>query len=125
MDLGDNQFSGEVPQEFGPESVRLRHLFLDHNKFSGTFPSSALNAGDGRLDELFINDNEFSGTFPGDHKSTTAMYALTIQNNNFVAMQRNSTCDLDVFSGGELVEFKSECLICRCGFSLMCQNCVL
>ncbi|KAL3941686.1 MAG: hypothetical protein SGBAC_003999 [Bacillariaceae sp.] len=125
MDLGDNQFSGEVPEEFGPESVRLRHLLLDHNKFSGTFPSSALNAGDGRLDELFINDNEFSGTFPGDHKSLNAIYAMTIQNNNFVAMERNSTCELDVFSGGELVEFKSKCLICRCGTSLMCEHCVL
>ncbi|CAJ1962915.1 unnamed protein product [Cylindrotheca closterium] len=125
FDIGRNQFSGQVPEDFGREAVRLRHLYLDHNKFTGTFPSAALNAGDGFLSTLFINDNEFTGTFPGDHKSTTAMIEMTIQNNNFVTMQRNATCDLDVFSGGELVEFKSDCLICRCGFALMCRYCSL
>mmetsp|Transcript_5468 Transcript_5468/g.12879 ORF Transcript_5468/g.12879 Transcript_5468/m.12879 type:complete len:558 (+) Transcript_5468:250-1923(+) len=123
MDLGYNQFDGTLPSF--SEAVRLRHLYLDHNRFSGTFPSSVLNAGDGRLNTLFINDNEFAGTFPGDHQQLNYMVELTIENNNFVSMEKNSTCQLDVFSGGELVEFKSDCLVCRCGVDFMCRHCQL
>ncbi|CAJ1962919.1 unnamed protein product [Cylindrotheca closterium] len=125
IDLGHNKFSGTLPPDFGTESIRLRHLMLDYNGFSGTFPSEVLNAGGGRLITLFVNDNKFSGTFPGDHDNTDSMSEMTIQNNNFVSMQRNATCQLDVFSGGELVEFKSDCLVCRCGFALMCRYCTL
>ncbi|CAJ1962917.1 unnamed protein product [Cylindrotheca closterium] len=125
FDLGNNAFSGTLPPDFGTESVRLRHLYLDYNGFSGTFPSEVLNAGDGRLITLFINNNEFTGTFPGDHKSTTAIAEMTIQKNNFASMTRNATCELDVFSGGELVEFKSNCLVCRCGVGMMCRHCIL
>lgn len=49
---------------------------------------------------------------------------LTIHDNNFDSMTKD-TCKLDVFVGGELVEFKSQCEICRCGEdSLMCRFCV-
>jgi len=128
VDLGYNRFSSTFPPDFGTESVRLRHLYLDHNNFEGAFPSEVLNAGGGRLRTLVLNDNKFTGTFPGDHQYNNTMMELAIQNNNFVSMERN-TCNLGVFSadggwsGGELVEFKSDCLVCRCGVNFMCKHC--
>lgn len=124
MDLGENQFSGTLPPDFGEESIRLRHLYLDHNNFEGNFPESYVNAGNARMQTLALNDNKFTGTFPGNHEITNRMVQLTIENNEFTSMER-STCLLGVFSGGELVEFKSDCLVCRCGVDFMCKNCVL
>ena len=49
---------------------------------------------------------------------------LLIQNNNFDSMSKDS-CKLDVFVGGELIEFKAQCKICKCGDdSVMCRFCV-
>jgi len=124
MDLGYNQFSGTIPSELGSEYIRLRHLYLDHNQFVGTVPQSVVLAGDGRISTLTVNDNQFEGKFPGDHSVFTQMLQMTIQNNNFDSMEKDS-CKLDVFAGGEMVEFKSECDICQCGEeSLMCRYCV-
>lgn len=72
-DLGNNRFSSTLPPDFGTESVRLRHLYLDKNNFSGTFPSEILNAGDGRLRTLVLNDNKFTGVFPGNHQYNNTM----------------------------------------------------
>lgn len=124
MDLGNNKFSGNLPTDLGEEYVRLRHLFLDHNNFEGPVPESYINAGNGRIQTLTLNDNNFSGAFPGNHEVFNRMLQLTIENNNFNSMDK-STCQLGVFSGGELVEFKSDCLICRCGVDFMCRNCEL
>lgn len=152
MDLGRNRFSGTLPSELGSEYVRLRHLYLDFNNFEGTFPESYINAGNGRIQTLALNDNNFTGTFPGNHQLSNRIrklvefilesfnlpqvahdllffpcghaVSLTIENNNFSSMDR-STCLLDVFSGGELIEFKADCLTCRCSPSFMCKYCVL
>ncbi|CAJ1968042.1 unnamed protein product [Cylindrotheca closterium] len=124
MDLGANQFSGPLPPELGSEYVRLRHLFLDHNQFTGTMPQSYIVAGNGRIRTLEVNDNQLRGAFPGNHQSYTELMQLTLHNNNFDSMDKD-TCKLEVFVGGELVEFKSQCSICRCGGdSLMCRFCV-
>lgn len=71
MDLGNNKFSGTLPSELGTEYVRLRHLFLDHNEFTGTVPQSYVVAGDGRIQSLTLNDNKFTGDFPGNHETYT------------------------------------------------------
>lgn len=152
MDLGRNQFSGTLPTELGTEYVRLRNLFLDHNQFSGTVPESYINAGDGYIDVLTLNNNKFTGAFPGNHKvfnrmckfrwsrisllsstwdvafhltpsATLTTVELRIEHNNISSMNR-TTCNLGVFSGGDLVEFKSDCLVCRCGVNHMCKTCV-
>ena len=71
MDLGNNQFSGQLPPELGTEYVRLRHLFLDNNQFTGTVPPSYVVAGNGRIESLTLNDNQLRGAFPGDHQTYT------------------------------------------------------
>mmetsp|Transcript_38149 Transcript_38149/g.92323 ORF Transcript_38149/g.92323 Transcript_38149/m.92323 type:complete len:470 (-) Transcript_38149:307-1716(-) len=124
MDLGYNKFDGELPPELGNEYVRLRHLYLDHNNFEGSVPESYINAGNGRIQTLTLNNNNFTGAFPGNHEVYNRMLQLRIENNNFDSMDK-STCQLGIFSGGELVEFKSDCLVCRCGVAFMCRNCEL
>ena len=59
MDLGRNKFTGTIPLDLETEYVRLRHLNLDHNNFSGN--ANVINAGDGRLHSLLLNDNQFTG----------------------------------------------------------------
>lgn len=123
LDLGKNNFEGKLPADLGVEYVRLRHLFLDNNAFTGTVPDSVVNAGDGRLRSLSLNDNQFVGPLPGNHMSNTFLNTYEVQNNNFTSMHAD-TCKLWIFSGGELVDFNSDCAICDCGDkSTMCQNC--
>jgi hypothetical protein len=110
-----------VPEDLGEELVRARHLYLDHNRFTGTIPSSIINAGDGHLRSLALNDNQFTGDLPGDHEQIRKMDQLMVQNNNFVSMSKN-TCEMSVFSSGELIEFKSDCDICACQ-DFMCEFC--
>ena len=76
MDLGNNKFSGTLPADLGVDFVRLRHLFLDHNKFTGTVPQSYIWAGDGRIQSLVLNDNLLRGSFPGNHQVYTQLSKL-------------------------------------------------
>ena len=70
MDLGRNQFSGQLPDDLGEQFIRLRHLFLDHNKFDGTLPSSFVTVGNGRLESLAINHNRLTGDVPSNFDLT-------------------------------------------------------
>jgi hypothetical protein len=121
FDLGSNKLVGTVPEDLGAQSARVRHLYLDHNRFTGTIPSSIINAGDGFLRSLALNDNQFTGDLPGDHEQFRKMDQLMVQNNDLDGMNKK-TCDLSVFMGGEMVEFKSDCDICRCK-DFMCDYC--
>ena len=40
IDLGRNNFSGNLPEDIGEEWFELRYLYLDHNDFTGTIPKS-------------------------------------------------------------------------------------
>lgn len=121
VDLGRNMLSGTVPDELGEQLVRVRHLYLDHNQFSGTIPYWIMNAGDGHLRNLALNDNKFTGDLPGDHMEIRKMDQLTVQNNKLDGMSKN-TCSMSVFVEGEMIEFKSDCDICRCS-GFMCRFC--
>lgn len=124
MDLGRNDFRGTIPLSLGENYVRLRHLHLDHNRFTGVVPSSLINAGDGRLKTLSINDNQFTGDLPGDHDFFNLLVQYTVHNNQFSKMNKD-TCKLNVFENGELSEFRADCDICNCGKNnIMCDFCV-
>mmetsp|Transcript_17183 Transcript_17183/g.41834 ORF Transcript_17183/g.41834 Transcript_17183/m.41834 type:complete len:153 (+) Transcript_17183:506-964(+) len=123
FDLGRNQFSGTLPIQLGLDYVRLRHLHLDHNRFTGPVPEEIVNAGNGRLLSLNLNDNQLTGALPGNHMFITELNQFTVQNNQFSSMGEG-TCKLDVMESGELPEFKSDCDICVCGKNnQMCKNC--
>ncbi|CAJ1964030.1 unnamed protein product [Cylindrotheca closterium] len=120
LDLGRNRFSGILPTFL--DFVRLRHLHLDHNQFSGSL-GNVINSGDGRLQVLTVNDNKLTGTLPGWHTFITEMVQYTAQNNQFTTMIHR-TCKLNVMETGEMPEFKSDCDVCVCGKDdQMCKNC--
>lgn len=126
VDLGRNQFSGSIPEDFGSSDfIRLRYLHLDHNALNGTLPSSLMNAGNGRLKALTLDNNEFTGALPGNHSLLdNKLTELTVHKNKLESMDQG-TCSLSVAEEGELVEFKSDCNICTCGNqTIMCENCV-
>ena len=56
-----------------------------------------------------------------DLSKPSFLVQFTAQNNDFSSMTED-ICDLGVFSGGELVEFKIACDICLCD-SFMCDFC--
>ena len=148
MDLGRNKFSGTLPSL--AEFVRLRHLHLDFNKFTGTVPSTVVTAGDGRIQTLTLNNNSLTGDLTGDfqfygrlgkrlplvftqksvnrsvfsHVSSFYTVQYTVQNNDFSSISAN-TCKLNVFAGGQLPEFNSDCNVCPCSRqSIMCDHCL-
>jgi hypothetical protein len=64
FDVGYNQLTGQLPDDLGEKFVRLRHLHLDHNQFSGSLPSSYTLAGNGRLESLTVDHNRLGGVVP-------------------------------------------------------------
>ena len=86
FDLERNQFSGTLPAILGSDFVRLKHLHLDHNRFTGPVPDSIANAGNGRLLTLSLNDNQLTGALPEYHMFITEMNQYTVQNNRFSSM---------------------------------------
>jgi hypothetical protein len=64
LDLGRNQFSGPLPEDFADKAGALRLLHLDHNQFSGVVPPLYSQAGSGRVVSYAIDNNEFTGTPP-------------------------------------------------------------
>ena len=68
MDLGRNQFSGQLPADMGEKFARLRHLHLDYNKFTGTIPTTFPQMGSDRLETLSLNNNQLVGSVPSDYE---------------------------------------------------------
>uniref|UniRef100_A0ACD5V7I0 Uncharacterized protein n=1 Tax=Avena sativa TaxID=4498 RepID=A0ACD5V7I0_AVESA len=58
LDLGRNEFSGNIPESIG-DLKRLEELHLDHNNISGELPSSLINCTN--LIIIDLKNNNFSG----------------------------------------------------------------
>ena len=117
LDLGHNDFSGPIPEDWctGHDSFRrLRHLHLDHNRFNGSLPQDFTQIGGGRLNQLTVQNNELTGVVPGDWDPITMLVTLEVQNNEFSGFGKN-LCKLSVFHSGELASLRSPCDICSCG----------
>ena len=109
FDVGRNQLEGTLPDDIGDKFIALRHMFLDHNAFSGTFPSSYNTIGNGRLVVLAIESNQLSGVVPGEREIYDNLVQYTLHDNNFVA-QEPQNCRNNL-----LVEFKADCPnVCTC-----------
>lgn len=116
LDLGKNQLSGAVPDDWteGRNTMdRLRLLYLDDNNLGGRLPNALGEIGKGRLHSLTINDNSFIGEMPLFSNYTNFLNRLEIHNNGFTSMNRFQ-CAQIVFNGGEMVQLKADCEICNC-----------
>ena len=119
LDLGFNQLTGTIPEDWivGSASLsKLRTLSLDHNKLTGTMPGTFPRLGNGKMEEIHLNDNLLSGSysFNDEYASKTFMNILEIQNNNFTEIA-SSICSLSVLDGeGELIELGADCGACGC-----------
>lgn len=64
LDLGRNQFRGQLPADFADKAAALRLFHVDHNGFSGEIPSIYAEAGSGRVISYAIDNNNFTGRPP-------------------------------------------------------------
>jgi len=104
FDVGRNELTGTLPVDIGKDFVSLRHLYLDHNNFTGTLPSSYNNAGNGHLEAMSVNHNQLSGFVFGERKMYNKLVQYTLHSNQFGGMG-NQTCLMEV-PQGEMVELR-------------------
>ncbi|CAM0946821.1 unnamed protein product [Alopecurus aequalis] len=105
LDLGRNNFSGEIPDSIG-QLKRMKELYFDHNSMSGELPSALSNCTNLTRVDLKINKfsgelskvdfsklpnlrtlelmlNNFTGTIPESIYSCSNLIALRLSANNF------------------------------------------
>ncbi|KAI3899372.1 hypothetical protein MKW92_037394 [Papaver armeniacum] len=80
LQLFENNFSGEIPEEFG-DFRYLVNLSLYTNKFTGTLPQSLGSWSD--FDFIDASTNSLSGPIPPNMCKNGKMTALLILENNF------------------------------------------
>ncbi|PKA51447.1 putative inactive receptor kinase [Apostasia shenzhenica] len=79
LSLKGNSLAGPIPDLSG--LLNLKALFLDHNLFSGPFPSSLLHLH--RIRTLDLSHNLLSGPIPAGLASLDRLYSLRLDSNRF------------------------------------------
>jgi len=123
LDLSYNNFEGPLPADWADgnnKMIAVRLLYLDHNNFNGEIPNSWPTMGNDRLEILHVNDNELTGQVPGNYRLDNFMQSMELQNNDFSSID-NDICDLIVFGGGEMTNFRADCDVCSCRH-FFCDN---
>lgn len=116
LDLGYNELSGSIPTDWveGIDRMnRLRILYLDHNRFTGSLPPKLGEIGNARLTLLSISDNSFSGKFPTFYNFTKKLNVLELANSGLTDMDKKN-CAHSVFESGEMVRLHADCDMCPC-----------
>lgn len=122
MDLSFNELTGTLPADIGENFNRLRQLYLDHNKFTGTIPSTYALAGGGRIYVLALDNNQLTGGVPtGWEKDNLFLDTITVQGNQLTEPIDKEICKLSALQNGELVQVGAECSICTC--DTLCDDC--
>ncbi|CAO2037206.1 unnamed protein product [Urochloa humidicola] len=81
LDLGENKFSGKIPDSIG-QLKRLQELHLDYNNMSGELPSTITNCTN--LITIDLNNNSFSGELSKVNFSTLRnLKTLDLLDNKF------------------------------------------
>jgi len=86
--LNQNSLEGPIPEYMFNSSMKLKHILLDRNVFSGTIPSSIGVIS--TLEVLRLNDNNFTGLVP-DMKNLTKLHVLMMSNNKLLGPMPNLT----------------------------------
>ena len=122
MDLSFNNLNGTLPADIGENFYKLKQLYLDHNQFTGSIPSTYPMAGNGRLYVLMLNDNMLTGGVPtGWVKDNLFVDTINVQHNNLTESIDKEICKFSALENGELVQVGAECAICTC--DVLCDNC--
>ncbi|KAJ8637818.1 hypothetical protein MRB53_012085 [Persea americana] len=79
LSLKNNSLSGPIPDLSG--LVNLKSLFLDHNSFSGYFPSSVLSLH--RVRTMDLSYNNLTGAIPAQLSALDRLYYLRLDSNGF------------------------------------------
>ncbi|GLT56888.1 hypothetical protein SLA2020_299020 [Shorea laevis] len=77
--LGQNKFSGEIPEQIFSSNMALIHLLLDGNKLTGPIPSTL-----GLVQALLVvrlDNNSLSGNVPSNLNNLTNLTDLYLSNN--------------------------------------------
>ncbi|KAM0874361.1 hypothetical protein ACQ4PT_037471 [Festuca glaucescens] len=86
--LNQNLLEGPIPENMFNSSMRLKHIFLDRNRFSGNIPASIGVIS--TLEVLRLNDNNFTGQVP-PMKMLTKLHVLMLSNNKLRGPMPNLT----------------------------------
>ncbi|XP_040972013.1 receptor-like protein 9DC3 isoform X3 [Gossypium hirsutum] len=81
MDLSNNQFCGEIPEEVG-QLVYLQMLNFSHNNFIGPIPASFGNLV--ALESLDLSSNKLGGRIPSEMTNLTFLELFNLSENNLV-----------------------------------------
>ncbi|GMI74183.1 receptor like protein 7 [Hibiscus trionum] len=100
MDLSNNRFSGQIPEEVG-QLVSLQMLNFSHNNFTGPIPASFGNLV--ALESLDLSSNKLNGMIPSQMSKLTFLEVLNLSGNNLVGPiphgNQFDTFDNDSYSG--------------------------
>ncbi|GMI74186.1 receptor like protein 6 [Hibiscus trionum] len=81
LDMSNNQFSGQIPEEVGL-LLSLQMLNFSHNNFTGPIPASFGNLM--ALESLDLSSNKLSGRIPSQMSKLTFLAVLNLSENNLV-----------------------------------------
>ncbi|KAE8667027.1 Receptor like protein 33 [Hibiscus syriacus] len=100
MDLSNNKFSGQIPEEVG-ELISLQMLNFSSNNFTGPIPSSFGNLV--ALESLDISSNKLNGRIPSQMTKLTFLEVFNLSNNELSGPiphgNQFDTFDNDSYSG--------------------------
>jgi Leucine rich repeat len=115
LDLGQNQLSGRIPDDWVTDMVDLSILYLNNNRLSGSFPANFGTIGNGRMWLVKVNDNLFTGVIPAGYNPRQMDFSEWY-NNDFSSMDPD-LCRNIVFVGGEMIALRADCgATCPCEF---------
>jgi len=113
FDVGRNFISGSIPSDIGEDYSELKFLHIDHNRLTSSIPESIPLMANGRMISLFANNNRLSGSVPDNWIMFNKLVQYNIHENYFDYLGPKN-CKMNVFTGGNCVEFKADCDICTC-----------
>jgi len=113
FDIGRNRIGGSIPEDIGTDFGDLKYFHINRNRLTGSIPDTIPLVADGRMISFLADHNRLGGAIPDNWLMFNKLVQYTLQGNYFDYLGPE-TCHLNVFSGGQCVEFKADCNVCSC-----------